>query len=125
VRSLKLSRFSLVQPTEDAYDIPTDFTIDGHLGNAWRMIRGDDEHDVVLRFDASFGPTILDTVWHKTQTWDEHADGSATLRFTVHGLDEIVWWVLGMGPHCEVVAPVELRARVRDLAARTAALYPA
>lgn len=125
IRSLKLSRFAVVQHTETAYEIPDGFSIDEHLGNAWRMIRGDEEHAVELRFDASFGPTIVDTVWHKTQEWEEHADGSATLRFRVHGLDEIVWWVLGMGPHCEVLAPEELRERVRDLAARTAALYPA
>lgn len=123
VRSLKLSRFTRVAQTERVYAIPEGFSIDAHLGNAWRMIRGGDEHDVEIRFDASFAQTMGDTLWHKTQTIEEHADGSATFRCRVAGLDEIVWWVLSMGPHCEVVAPVELRERVQGLAARTAAVY--
>lgn len=123
VRCLKLSRFTRVSPTDSAYKIPKGFTVEKHLGNAWRLIPGPVEHDVVLRFEAPISETVADTRWHPTQTIEHDADGSITMRVCVAGLDEIVWWVLSMGPSCRVVEPAELAERVRDLAARTAALY--
>lgn len=123
VRSLKLNRFLSLELTDKAYRIPSKFTLDDHLGNAWRMIRGDKTYDVELRFDAEFAETIADTHWHATQRIRWHDDGSITFRCRVDGLEEIVWWVLSMGPHCHVRKPAELRRRVADLAARTAARY--
>lgn len=123
VRCLKLSRFIQVVPTEHRYTIPTDFSVESHLGNAWRLIKGAKEHEVVLRFDPPIGETVADTLWHPTQVVEHNQDGSIVLRFTVAGLDEIVWWILSMGPSCRVVEPPSLIERVRELATRTAALY--
>lgn len=123
VRSLKLSRFTQVTEIDEPSDIPADFSLEAHLGNAWRMIRGEREYDVEIWFDPSFAQTMSDTLWHRTQTVETHDDGSATFRCKVAGLDEIVWWVLGMGPHCVVRAPTELRERVAGHARGTAALY--
>lgn len=123
LRSLKLSRFLRAEPTGEPYDIPAGFTLEKHFGNAWRMIRGERDCEVVLRFDASVAETVADTRWHHTQESQAHEDGSVTLSFTVSGFDEIVWWVLSYGPHCRVVRPAELAERVKSLAAATAALY--
>lgn len=122
LRSLKLVRFERAEPTGRRYTIPAGFTLEKHIGNAWRMMRGETEHDVALRFDADFAQGITETLWHHTQNFHNNDDGSVTLTCRVAGLDEIVWWVLGMGPHCRVIEPVELRDRVRVLAERTAAV---
>ena len=79
------------------------------------MIRGDPRHRVVVRFEPEFSDNASETRWHSTQEeqWDEN--GRVTLTFTVDGLDEIVWWVLGYGPGATVLEPPELigpRARV-------------
>ena len=124
VRMMKLGRFSRVTPTENPYEIPEKFSLDKFLGNAWRMIPGTPEHDVELVFSAPFAETISETNWHRTQDVQENADGTTTFRCKVSGLDEIVWWVLGMGPSCRVVKPEALRARIRGLAAGVSALYP-
>jgi predicted DNA-binding transcriptional regulator YafY len=122
IRSLKLSRFTACTRTDEVFERPEKFSIEAHHGYAWRMIKGP-RHEVEIWFDAAFAQTMADTRWHPTQEIEEHLDGSATFRCTVDGLDEIVWWVLSMGPHCVVKAPSELAQRVRDLAARTAAHY--
>lgn len=124
VRSLKLNRFTRCNLTDKPYAVPDEFSLKQHLGNAWRMIRGKDSFDVVIAFDAEFAETIADTHWHATQRIDYHDDGSITFRCKVDGLDEIVWWVLSMGPHCRVKQPKELAARVRELAAKMVASYP-
>lgn len=123
VRTLKLNRFTSTRLTQRVYAVPDDFTMDTHLGNAWRMMRGTPDHAVEIRFDPEFAETIADTLWHRTQSIQEEPDGSVIFRCTVSGLDEIAWWVLSMGPHCEVLKPAELRDRVRDAAAATARRY--
>lgn len=123
IRKLKLNRFTLIEPTGKPYAIPDDFNLDDHLGDAWRMIRGPRKYDVELHFDRTFAETIADTHWHRTQEVEHEPDGTVTLRFKVDGLDEIVWWVLSMGPHCVVKQPPELAARVRELAAGVVAQY--
>jgi len=123
LRTLKINRFLRATPTRRAYEIPDGFSLDRHLGNAWRMIRGTPDHDVAIRFSAGFAETVSDTRWHATQEFEHHEDGSCTFRCTVSGLDEIVWWVLSMGPNCEVLEPAELRDRVRRAAQETARLY--
>lgn len=123
VRSFKLSRFTKLVPTAATFEVPKGWTLEKHLGNAWRMMRGERRHDVELVFDAEFGEGVAETRWHRTQETEEMEDGSVVFRCTVDGLDEIVWWVLGMGPHCRVVRPAELKEKVTELARKTAQLY--
>lgn len=123
LRCLKLARFRSLRPTAREFVVPEGFTLERYFGNAWRLVRGPEDYRVEILFDAAFAPTVTDTRWHATQEVERHADGSATLRFTVSGLDEIVWWVLGYGPHARVLGPDVLRDRVRSLASRTADLY--
>lgn len=114
IRQLKLSRFTLVKPTDEPYEIPEGWSLQTHLGNAWRTIAGTPECAVRVRFDPVVAPTMADTIWHRTQQLDEHEDGSVTFSCTVAGLDEIVWWILGYGSHATVLEPPELVARVRE-----------
>lgn len=123
VRCLKLNRFTRVTETEAAYEIPRSFSLEKHLGNAWRMIRGKERYKVELTFDPHFAETLADTQWHKTQQVEWQDDGSIRFRCTVDGLDEIVWWIMGMGPHCVVHKPPELARLVRDLAAKMVENY--
>jgi predicted DNA-binding transcriptional regulator YafY len=97
--------------------------LEKHLGNAWRMIRGNTTYQVELRFAKDFAETITDTIWHPTQAHQNEPDGSIVWTCTVDGLDEIVWWVLSMGAHCTVLQPPELAQRVQKEAAQMLALY--
>jgi predicted DNA-binding transcriptional regulator YafY len=56
---------------------------------------------------------VTETVWHHTPTVSRHPDGSATLRFTIDGLEELERWVLGWVGRVDIVRPKELRDRVR------------
>ena len=123
VRCLKLQRFCGCELTDQPYAIPEDFSLEQHLGKAWRMIRGSETYDVELLFDPAFAETIGDTHWHDTQQIDWCDDGSIIFRCQVDGLDEIVWWILSMGPHCVVRQPAELAQRVKQLAEQTAGQY--
>jgi predicted DNA-binding transcriptional regulator YafY len=88
------------------------------------MIRGSTTYDVELLFDAEFAETISDTHWHATQDTDNRPDGSMLFRCKVDGLDEIVWWIMSMGPHCVVKKPKVLAQQVKSLAMDIVKHYP-
>ena len=46
-------------------------------------------------------------------------------RVTVHGYEEMVYWVLSFGAQAEVIEPVPLRAAVAEAAGNMAARYAA
>ena len=123
VRTFKLGRFKGLQPGKGRFAPPNGLTLERHLGNAWRMMRGAKSYEVRLKFSPLVSPNVAEVNWHKTQrlSWDD--DGSVHFAVTVDGLDEIVWWILGYGPEVEVLGPAELRGRIRDLARRMATLY--
>jgi proteasome accessory factor B len=123
VRTFKLGRFKSLAPAGSHFKLPQGLTLDKHIGNAWRMMRGDKAYAVELRFSPLVSPNVAEVNWHKTQriAWDE--DGRVHFTATVDGLDEIVWWVLGYGPEVEVLKPPELRRRLADMARRMIALY--
>jgi len=123
VRTFKLGRFKKAEASGTHFEMPRGLTLEKHLGNAWRMMRGDKAYEVQLKFSPLIGPNVAEVNWHKTQQvrWDD--DGSVHFTATVDGLDEIVWWVLGYGPEVEVLNPPELRARIADMARRMLRLY--
>lgn len=123
VRSFKLSRFTRLLRMEEVFEIPKGWTLEKHLGNAWRMIRGKPSVEVELEFQPDFADTIDETRWHKTQKTEYTDDGALRFVVTVDGLDEIVWWVLSMGPGCRVIRPPALAERVRELAGRVVGMY--
>lgn len=123
VRLLKLSRMEKATPTVQRFTMPQDFKLESFLGLAWRCVRGEPVYDVELVFDAAFADSIEETDWHHTQQTERLNDGRLKFTCQVAGLDEIVWWVLSMGPHCEVRKPLQLRDMVVSHARSMLALY--
>ncbi len=123
IRCLKINRFAALEITKRPYKIPESFSTEDHLGNAWLMIRGKKSYPIEIEFDPEFAETIAETHWHRTQDVQWHKNGSITFRCTVDGLDEIIWWILGMGPHCIVHKPKILATRVQKLATALLNLY--
>jgi predicted DNA-binding transcriptional regulator YafY len=123
VRMYKISRFRKAAATKERYTTPADFSLDKYLGNAWRVITDKQDHEVELLFSKEMAPTITETRWHKTEETQENADGTVTYRFTVSGLTEISWWILGYGPMVKVVRPKELAELVAKQARRAAEQY--
>ena len=90
--------------------------MDDRRGKAWRMIKGDTTYKVELHFDKEFAETIADTHWHATPEIEWLEDESILFHCEVDGLEEIVWWILSMGPHCVVNKPPELVDRISQMA---------
>lgn len=109
-KTFRVARFKTVRMLEKAALVPDQFDLREHFGNAWSVYRGDASYDIQLRFDPQAARVVSETVWHHTQEIKQHRDGSATLSFTVDGLDEILHWILSWSGKVRVIAPNELKA---------------
>lgn len=69
--------------------------------------------EVTLRFDEHIKPFILRKKWHESQKVRELADEKIEVKFRVNGLMGIQNWIYGWIPHVEVIAPEELRDKIR------------
>jgi predicted DNA-binding transcriptional regulator YafY len=102
-------RFRTLNSTKQSCDIPAEFDLREYFGNAWIVWRGTPSYEVEILFSNAAAGIVAETNWHHTQKVRRHTDGSATICFTVDGLDEIVWWLLCWAPFAIVKKPIELR----------------
>lgn len=125
VRTFHVGRIRRLEVLEDPYEIPSGFSLERYLGNAWHLIpEPGPDAEVVIRFASKVAQNVAEVGWHKTQRLAFQADGSLEYRVTVSGLNEIAWWILGYGDQAEVLAPAALRRLVAGHAQRMLAKYP-
>lgn len=123
VRSFAFPRIETAELTEDAYTIPPRFNLERYLGFAWRVQRGQERHDIRLRFSARVAPEIRAGSWHRTQRLEPQPDGKLDLCVTVDGLDEIQAWILSFGAEVEVIEPEVLRDHLSAVAYKLLRAY--
>ncbi len=114
LRTYRVARFKSLRMLDVPAKVPAEFDLDAYFGNAWGVFRGGGSYDVEILFNADSASLVTETVWHKTQAVNQHKDGSATMTFTVDGLDEIVWWILGWSATAKIIKPEKLRQMVID-----------
>lgn len=115
VRTFNLGRIQHSEAAGSHYQIPTRFSLDRQLGNAWSLIRerGRRSH-VVVRFQPLVARNVAEVQWHKTQKTVWNKDGTLDFHVSVDGLNEIMWWILGYGSQAEVLRPAALRRKIRQ-----------
>ena len=112
-KTYRVQRFKTLKRLNSTALVPLSFSVRDYFGNAWGVYRGDKSHDVEIWFAPEAAPLVCETKWHDTQEIvSQGNDGSVTLSFTVDGLDEIVWWILGWSGRAKVIKPKELWAKV-------------
>lgn len=87
------------------------------------FLQGPAEQHVSVWFSRALAPAVTGRVWQQQQAIELHADGSATLTFTVHDTGEVIRWVLGFGTDARVVAPRAAVDQARRIAQELAAAY--
>ncbi len=116
VRTFRLDRFDAVRPTDERFTPPAEFDLDRFLADAWEIFRGDGELAAHLRFDPSLAPLFFRARHHEGERVERAPDGTIDYHVKVSHADELARWIVGFGGLATVVAPVELRDRVRGIA---------
>jgi predicted DNA-binding transcriptional regulator YafY len=126
VRVFKLERVREAVLTEAVFEPPSHDDLLARLDQAWEVWLSDDAAvEVRLRFTAAAARQVCEARWHPSQRTEKTADGGVELRLVVSSTVELLPWVLGWGPACEVLEPASLREQVAREHAAAAARYGA
>ncbi len=123
LRTFALPRITAVRQTGAGFVRPADFSPEKFFASALGILGGDRDYLVVIRFTAAVADRVREREWHESQEMRDLRGGGLELRMRLGALAEIERWVLGWGAAAEVVAPAELRARLRATARELAATY--
>lgn len=114
VRTFNVGRIQSLDLLDEQFHVPSGFSIQRYLGNAWHLIPDGPEVDVVVRFSPVVARTVGEVVWHRTQKIVWRDDGALDFHVRVAGIREISWWILGYGNEAEVLKPERLRKLIAD-----------
>jgi len=122
VRMFKLARVLKITQTNETFS-PMHFSMQEFLDDAWGIIPGSRKYEIAIKFSPRVATNVSEVHWHRTQQVSFEPDGSCVLRFTVSGIHEIKWWILGYGDQAIVREPPELRDAIRNIAISTVKNY--
>lgn len=106
VRFFRLDRLERAELTDDAYDVPEDFTPDALVRDG-RLFRAEEAGTMRVRYSPRIARWIAEREGHALD-----ADGSLTLEHPLADTGWAVRHVLQYGADAEVLEPAELRAEI-------------
>lgn len=102
------SRVKGVEPTNEGYKIPEDFSIESYTQSAFGIITGTPK-EVKIEFSPDVALNVSERIWHASQKIEKKKNGKVTLTMTVAESPELTAWILSFGPHAKVLKPEKLR----------------
>ena len=112
VRQFAATRLASVKETGETFDRPADFCVESFMKDGFHALRGDGDHDVVLRFGPMVAGLIKEKTWHHSQKLEPQPDGCLIVRLHVSDCGTIKRWAMSWGSDCEVLGPPELREMI-------------
>ena len=82
---------------DERFQYPADFDLAEWLAKGWQLQAGGEPTEVVIHFDPAVASWISGSHWHASQRIEKQPDGSLLFRVTVHGYEEMLYWVLSFG----------------------------
>jgi predicted DNA-binding transcriptional regulator YafY len=122
-RNFVLARIRDAQPTAGRFEPPAGFDPRKYLNGSLGRFTGDTEQEVRIIVDAEVAPYLRERPWHPSQTITDRSDGNIDVTFRLNHLNDIERRILACGAHVEVLAPPELRERIRAAATGMLARY--
>ena len=105
------------------FQTKTDFSLKEYLGKGFLAERGKKPVDIAVKFDEYQARWIRERQWHPSQQIEELPSGGLILRLKVGGIEEVKRWIMGYGPHAEVLQPESLRSQFKKEAAEMKKIY--
>ena len=109
-----LSRCRTLAGTGQHFAPPVGFHALTFFKDAIGISQADKPWKVRLLFTSEVATYIRERVWHKSQELRPRRDRSLELRLQTSSRKELTRWILSWMPHVKVLAPRQLRERVRQ-----------
>jgi predicted DNA-binding transcriptional regulator YafY len=107
-RNWRLDRIADLEVLDAPGVPPAEFNLQDYAARSFGIFQ-DDVEDVVLRINGEGAADALRWRFHPTQSVNQEADGSVTVRFRASGMLELAWHLFTWGDKIEVLQPTVLR----------------
>ena len=116
LRMFEVERILSASLTTRRFERPEDIVVDQMLKHLWGILYGEGMIEVRLRFhDPVLAERVRKTVWLPTQEVRDLADGGVEWSAQVADPFELVPWIRGWGPDCEVLEPPDLSQSITQI----------
>jgi predicted DNA-binding transcriptional regulator YafY len=113
VRTFVLDRMRDTQLSfTEHFDLPAGFKVDEYFQGELGVFKSQEEHKVVVDFDAQAAEYVRMRRVHPSQKLQNLTGGGVRLTMTVGSLNPVTSWVLEWGARATVIEPAELKGRV-------------
>ncbi len=124
LRVLRLERITFSVLTGLTFNPPPVDDLLERIERSWSVwLADEDPVEVRLHFAPAASALVRETRWHPSQQLKPADDGGVELSLTVASTTELVPWILGWGPNCQVLAPSDLRKRIATELRSAATMY--
>jgi proteasome accessory factor B len=122
---LAVERIRSVDLTAERFEYPARYSPRRHHRGVFGIVEGEETRVELLLMDPETAALLRARRLNLRESFHPRNDGTTLVTMRVRGIEELTNWVLGFGPHVQVLRPAALRERVaRDLRA-AAKLYEA
>jgi predicted DNA-binding transcriptional regulator YafY len=118
IRTFVPARIKAVASTGKTFVRPQKFSLEKRLRDSFGVRSGNEQFDVVIRFNEIVADYIREKKWHDSQQLKEIKQGGVELRMKLSSLAEVERWALSWGGNAVVVSPPELAKAVKSAAQR-------
>jgi predicted DNA-binding transcriptional regulator YafY len=108
-RDFLVGRIREWETLPSVFQMKRDFSLAEYLAKGFLAERGDELVNIAIKFDEHQARWIRDRQWHPSQQIEELPSGELILHLKVGGIQEVKRWIMGYGPHAEVLEPESLR----------------
>ena len=124
MRLWRLANMSEARVSSESFRRDPGFDLESYARRSFGTFQ-EEPVDVVLRFSAEAKRDASAFLFHPSQTMEENADGTLTVRLTAGGIDEMCSHLVTWGDSVAVKQPTHLRQRLTDMCAGLAAHHQA
>ena len=116
MRLWRLANMSEARVTTETFTRDPGFDLESYARRSFGTFQ-EKPVDVVLRFTPEAKRDAAAFLFHPSQSVEENADGTLTVRFTAGGIDEMCWHLVTWGESVTVEQPTRLRERLTAMCA--------
>ncbi len=114
IETFALSRCRSIEGTGQHFARPVDFDARNFFKDAFGISQAEKPWKVRLLFAKEVATYIRERVWHSSQQLHERPDGRLEVRLETSGRKELTRWILSWMPNVQVLAPRQLKERVKQ-----------
>jgi proteasome accessory factor B len=114
IETFALSRCRSIEGTGQHFARPADFDGRSFFKDGFGISQAEKPCKVRLLFAKEVATYIRERVWHSSQQLGERGDGRLEIRLETSGRKELTRWILSWMPNVQVLAPRQLKERVKQ-----------